>query len=326
MRLLVRLPNWLGDLLMARPLLHALRASHPAAEVWCVGTSVSRLLERERVWDRWCSVAEAAGSRARPSALRGHSFAAALVLPPSFSSAWMVRRQACARRIGFSGEGRSWLLTHAVRRPAPGETHLSEEYLSLGEPLGLGRAPLPLLRPAPGDLARAAARLGALGVGEGPFLVLGPGAAYGPAKRWGFERFVALARRFTARGWAALVAGSAADRSLAVPMAAAIGPGAHAVAGETMLEEQLALCALARATVSNDSGLAHLAAAAGAATVALFGSTSSAWSAPLGPRVVVVQRAPACSPCFRRTCAIGYRCLEGIAVEAVERAVCSIAA
>ena len=70
--------------------------------------------------------------------------------------------------------------------------------------------------------------------------------------------------------------------------------------------------------ISNASGLG------GAPTVVVFGSTSSAWTAPLGERVVVVQRPPVCSPCFARTCAIGYLCLEAVSVDdvlaAVERA------
>jgi len=123
----------------------------------------------------------------------------------------------------------------------------------------------------------------------------------------------------SARGWAALVAGAAEDRSIAEPMAAAIGERAHAIAGTTSLGEQLALCTLARLTVSNDSGLAHLAGATGAPTVAIFGSTSSAWTAPLGARVRIVQRAPVCSPCFQRTCAIGFRCLTAIDVAEVAR-------
>ena len=77
---------------------------------------------------------------------------------------------------------------------------------------------------------------------------------------------------------------------------------------------------MAALVVSNDSGLAHLAAATGAPTVVIFGSTSSAWTAPLGPRVRVVQRPPVCAPCFRRTCRIGYRCLAAVEVAEVARA------
>ncbi|HYM80127.1 MAG TPA: lipopolysaccharide heptosyltransferase II [Candidatus Limnocylindria bacterium] len=329
-RLLIRLPNWLGDALMARPLLHALRASLPAAEIRAVGRPLGRVLERERLWDHWTPLQHLDDARkrvldedARKRAPCNNRFDAALILPPSFSSAWRLPRRRIPRRIGFAADGRSWLLTDAVHRPAPGEKHLSEEYLDLGARLGVRSAPLPVLRPSEDELAEARARLRRLEVGDRPFVVLGPGAAYGPAKRWPFERFVALARGFTARGFAALIAGAAEDCAITVPMATAIGEGAHSIAGQTSIAEQLALCTIARVTVSNDSGLAHLAAASGAPTVAIFGSTSSAWTAPRGPRVRIVQHPPVCSPCFQRTCAIGYRCLMNVDVGEVAH-VCEV--
>jgi heptosyltransferase-2 len=98
------------------------------------------------------------------------------------------------------------------------------------------------------------------------------------------------------------------------------------IAGETDLLTQAGLCARATLAVCNDSGLAHLAAATGAPTVVIFGSTSSAWTAPLGRRVRVVQRPPVCSPCFQRACRIGYGCLTRIEVAAVERACAEVAA
>jgi lipopolysaccharide heptosyltransferase II len=122
------------------------------------------------------------------------------------------------------------------------------------------------------------------------------------------------------------VCGAASDRAVCSEVAAGAGEGVVALAGETGIELQAALCAAASVAVCNDSGLAHLAAAVGAPTVAIFGSTSSAWTAPLGARVRVVQRAPVCSPCFQRTCAIGYRCLDAISVADVERACREVAA
>src|SRR5207249_196174 len=97
-------------------------------------------------------------------------------------------------------------------------------------------------------------------------------------------------------------------------VAAGVGARGFALAGATDLATQAALCAGARLVVCNDSGLAHLAAAVGVPTLAVFGSTSSAWTAPRGPRVRILQHAPACSPCFQRTCRIGYRCLEAVEV------------
>jgi len=322
-RILVRLPNWLGDLLMSRPLLVALRTTLREAHIHAMGTPAASLIRREGLWDAWT------GWPIDPEDaffLARQSFDASVVLPPSFSSAWWLRPLRIPCRIGFATGGRSWLLSHALKRPDRGEMHLSEEYLRLGEPLGVLRASVPLLRAAPDELEAAGARLRRMELVDRPHVVFGPGAAYGPAKRWPSERFVTLGRRFTERGLAVLVCGAAEDRSLAQAMASEMGPGAQSVAGQTSLEEQLALCATARVTVSNDSGLAHLAAASGAPTVVIFGSTSSAWTAPLGPRVVVVQRAPVCSPCFRRTCGIGYRCLAAITVDEVDRACRRIAA
>lgn len=317
--MLVRLPNWLGDLLMARPLLHALRAALPEGFVAAAGRPVSRLLEREGLWDEWRPWPEAGGRWGREA-----RFEAALVLPPSFSSAWRVPRNV-PLRSGFAGELRSWLLTHAWRRPPRGDLHLSREYLRLGEPLALRPTPLPALRPT-AEEAEAARRMAAAAVGSRPHVVLAPGAAYGPAKRWPAERYMGLARRLVRRGFGVLVCGAEEDRPIAEGIARAIGEGGRSLAGQTSVEVQMALCAAAAGTISNDSGLAHLAAATGARTVVIFGSTSSAWTAPLGTRVAIAQRAPVCSPCFRRTCAIGYRCLTEVRVEDVERAWESLAA
>jgi len=160
----------------------------------------------------------------------------------------------------------------------------------------------------------------------GTYAVLGPGAAYGPAKRWDAERFTVVGRALVARGLAVLVCGAASERADCESVAAGIGAGAFALAGATDLATQAAVCAGAAIAVCNDSGLAHLSAATGAPTLAVFGSTSSAWTAPLGPRVRVLQHAPVCAPCFQRTCRIGYRCLDAVTAAEVLAACEALAA
>jgi len=317
-RVLVRLPNWLGDVLMARPAIHALRSAHPRAEITACGPrGLLELLAPERLWQR----AEALpGEPGLVGRLRAGRFDAALVLPPSFSSAWLAFRSGARLRVGFAHEGRSLLLTCAVRRPERGDLHLSREYLQLAAALEAREVPLPGLGVDEAAVREAAALLARVGVEERPFAILGPGAAYGPAKRWSGGRFAALGRQLAGRGLAVLMCGAASEREVCEDVAAAIGAPARSLAGVTSLPVQAALCARAALTVSNDSGLAHLAAATGAPTVVVFGSTSSAWSAPLGPRVRVVQRAPVCSPCFARDCAIGYVCLSAVEVAMVTSA------
>jgi heptosyltransferase II len=300
-RVLVRLPNWLGDVLMARPLLFGLRTALPRADVRCVGPAGPMgMLRGDGVADEWLAWPGDAGARqALLGRVRAWRPELALVLPPSFSSAWFAWRTGAKRRIGYRGEARCPLLTRALPRPARGDRHLAEEYLALAAEAGVDQA----LR-VPPPLATS--------VAAGGHALLGPGATYGPAKRWRAERFAEVGRALVARGLPVKVAGTAAERATCDEVAARIGAGATSLAGATDLGQLAGLAAAAAVAVCNDSGLAHVCAAAGAPTVVVFGSTSSAWTAPLGPRVRVVQRAPVCSPCFRRDCRIGYPCLEAV--------------
>lgn len=291
---------------MSRPLLHAVRQAAPDAEIRGAGPkSLLELLALDAVLDD----ARAPG---RPDVV--------LVLPPSFSSAWFAFRTGAKIRIGFRGQARSLLLTDALQRPARGAMHLSEEYLMLAARIGAKPVPLPPLEAPPESVRMRAARQHTLGLGERPWVVLAPGAIYGPTKRWPLERFIEVGRHYLARGCDVVACGAASDRDVADRLASALGDGSRSLAGETTVGEQLAWCAGARVNVSNDSGLAHLAAATGAPTVAIFGATSSAWTAPLGPRVAIAQRAPVCSPCFQRTCRIGVVCLDRVRVETVLQA------
>jgi heptosyltransferase-2 len=326
-RILVRIPNWLGDALMARPLLHALRSAHPAAEVRAVGPgTLLSLLAGERsfdghhAWPARGSGDARARQRALGAELRAWRPDAALILPFSFSSARFVRSTGARLRVGYAHELRSFMLTHALRRPARGERHLSREYLALGEPLGIVEVALPALAPLPEARASAEALRARMAPGAEPYVVMAPRSAYGPAREWPGDRFASLARGLIAEGRTVLVCGTAAERATCAEVARAAGPGAVSVAGETDLPTLAALVQGAALAVCNDSGLAHLAGAVGTPTVTLYGSTSSAWTAALGARVRVVQRPPVCSPCFRRTCAIGYRCLTTLTVSEVGRA------
>ena len=108
--------------------------------------------------------------------------------------------------------------------------------------------------------------------------------------------------------------GTAGEAASCESIAKAIGERATSLAGRTPLPWMVALAARARLALCNDSGLAHLAAATGAATLQVYGSAASGWTAALGPRVRVLHRAPVCSPCWRRTCLIGTRCLDAVSV------------
>jgi heptosyltransferase-3 len=158
----------------------------------------------------------------------------------------------------------------------------------LGEVLGLSPPPLPVAWTAPEDEARAAALLPG-----GPWLVLGPTANWAE-KVWPAGRFVEVARALTAPGGAlagariAVLGGpGAGERAMAAPVLEALG--ALDLVGTLSLPEVAAVLRRAALYVGNDSGLMHLAAAAGAPVVGLFGQSDAREYGPTGPRAVAVS-------------------------------------
>ncbi|MBI4914523.1 MAG: glycosyltransferase family 9 protein [Acidobacteria bacterium] len=106
-----------------------------------------------------------------------------------------------------------------------------------------------------------------------------------PAKRWPAERFAAVGRAVAARGAGVLVVVGPGEEALGQAVAAATG--SRLVAGELTLDEVAALLAACAVAVGNDSGLTHLAAVAGCPTVALFGPTDPARTAPVGGATIL---------------------------------------
>jgi heptosyltransferase-2 len=91
----------------------------------------------------------------------------------------------------------------------------------------------------------------------------------------------------------------------------------HDLAGQTSLKEAMALMSRCRLFVSNDSGLMHVAAALGVPTIAIFGSTNTVTTAPVGRRVVIIHKPVSCSPCLKQTCPTDFRCMDMIGVDDV---------
>ncbi len=193
MRTLVVMPNWVGDAVMAEPVVRALAGSgretvlfakRPLAPLVRLFAGVADVVERQ------------GDDRADAERLRGGGFDEAVVLPHSFRSAKLVRAAGIPRRIGYRGDFRAPLLAPAVRRPR-GKGPQIEDYGSLLATLGVA-APaswVPRLE-LPSELReRGRERLGRahIELGRGPLVGLFPGAEWGSSKRWPWRRFAALA-------------------------------------------------------------------------------------------------------------------------------------
>jgi heptosyltransferase-2 len=320
-RIVVRAPNWLGDLVMATGAMRAILERWPDAAVDLVvraGHEELPLPGRGRVipFDHRAVAPGAFGA-----SLRREGYDRFYVLPPSFSSAWMAYRSGVRERVGYRGHFRGPLLRPALAHRAPERSvHLAREFLDLVDPgLALERYP-PRLDVssawAAGRLARICREL------PERFVALAPGAVYGPAKAWPAERYRDLAAGLRTRaGMPVVLLGTSAEHALAE----AVRAGAEGVlnwCGATDLPGLVAALSRAALLVSNDSGAMHVMAALGRPQVAIFGSTSPAWTGPLNPNSAAVTLALPCAPCFARTCRFGhYDCLGLITADRVlERA------
>jgi heptosyltransferase-2 len=324
LRTLVISPNWIGDAVMAQPLLQRLRAAHPerpidvlappaVSPVWRQMAEVDQVLETPfrhgalQLRERW--------RYAR--ALRARGYAEAYVLPNTLKYALIPWLAGIARRVGYKGESRHGLINvmhhdetpprpmvafYAALANAPAATVMDEA----------SRAALQRPRMVASE-EQIAAICGRTGIDRArPLVVFAPGAEFGGAKRWPAEHFAALARSIVAADAQAQVAllGSPKDKEVCdtVLDAAALAPGAmFNLAGATSLAEAIALIARAAAVVSNDSGLLHIASALNRPVVALYGPTDPDHAPPFSDIAASISLRLDCSPCRQRECPLGHQ-------------------
>jgi heptosyltransferase-2 len=226
-------------------------------------------------------------------------------------------------RIGFVGEARYGLINRRHRLDKVALAQMAERFAQLAEAPGA-----PLSRPIPlPRLASSAeqqnATLAALEL-ERPakLAIFCPGAEYGPAKRWPTRHFAQLADALAADGVTLWLLGSAKDKSVGDEIVALVAPGTavklRVLCGSTTLAQAIDLMACADFVVCNDSGLMHVAAALGRPLVALYGSSSPAFTPPLATNARILSLQLACSPCFKRECPLGHLdCLNQLAPQRV---------
>jgi heptosyltransferase-2 len=295
--------------------------------------------------------------------LRAGNFDLALVLPNSPRSAIEALLAGIPQRVGYGRPWRNFFLTQAIapragavkmRKRTAAEirqlvatdmnrrnddhafssaataSHQIHEYLHLVAALGANAEPhAPQLAVTPEEIDAARNKFG-LNKIAAPIFGLNPGAEYGPAKRWPVEKFIAAAKEIQQRTncvW--ILFGGKSDAVIASQIESAIGNPPAAVfnlAGKTSLSELMALLKLCRVILTNDTGPMHVAAALGTPVVVPFGSTSPELTGPGlpgDPRNHLIKLDAPCAPCFLRECPIDFRCMNGISVDSVVKAVLS---
>ena len=345
-RVLVRLPAWLGDFVMAEPALRALdECVAGGGGALSLAGRAGHLALLEGRFQRARRIASDAGDRA--GEWRGHDVA--LLFSGSFRSAWTAFRARIPRRIGFARDGRGWLLTErATPARERGRTPLEigrhgrgRRYLprplerSLAELVGwcgvFARDLCPRIEVRESWLAEARARRRSLGLAPGEaFVLVNVGAREGsakavPAELW-TRAFEELARVVDLP--LVSIAGPGEERALEAAARTARARVLPIAGPPVLLPELAASCAEARLVLTGDSGPRHLARAVGAPVVALAGPTDPRHTAGERTDERLVRVVVPCGPCHRERCPLRepaqHRCMREIAPQAIVQAALAV--
>jgi heptosyltransferase-2 len=321
MKIVVRGANWIGDTVMTIPALGLLRSAYPDASISLYTRPWAEGVFRDADFIDEIVTISSNGVLAQASELRKHNFDLSILFPNSFESALVAKLSGIPKRIGYSTQHRGLLLTEKVKIPEwKNEDHESRYYLNLVQHLSGSSAQRTDTELTVSEERRKAARgkLVEAGAREGKSIIgFGAGSTNSRAKRWPTMNFALLADLLTDAGSAVFLLGAADESDVSAAVASAAKFQLTDLTGKTDLANATAILSELDLFVSNDMGLAHIAAAVGTPTIVIFGPTNDVTTRPLGPRVEIIREPVECSPCMLRECPIDHRCMTRISPERV---------
>ncbi len=328
-RILVISPNWIGDAIMAQPLLQLLKQQYPAVAidvlapkwvvpVWQAMREVNNVYAtsfrhgRLQLKERW--------NWAR--FLKKLSYDRAYVLPNTFKFALIPWMASIPKRIGYLGEKRYGLLNviHYDNKEAPRPMIPFYAALASAPAVEVKRRedyPLPHMSVSEKEVTNL---LGKLNINKEKLIIaFAPGAEFGSAKRWPTHCFADLCGHIFSefRDAQILLLGSLNDKMICDEIALKV-PEVKNFAGKTTLKEAIELISQIDVMVTNDSGLMHIASAFEKPVVAIYGSTDYKHTPPFSKYSEIVSLNLECAPCQKRECPLGHHnCMEFLTSEIV---------
>ncbi|MFH1419193.1 MAG: lipopolysaccharide heptosyltransferase II [Planctomycetota bacterium] len=317
-RILISVPNWVGDVVMATSALRAVRRRFPSAHiVHLMRPYVADVLAGTDFSDATVFWSGSGGRGVRAAAalagrLRRERIDLAILLTNSFRSALVAYLSGATRRVGYSREGRGPFLTDRLRPPKEGRRFVPipalDYYNALAKAVGCDDPGDALeLGTTPADEAAIDERLGKRR-GDGPLVVLNPGANYGSAKCWPAERYAALADALTREHGARVVASlGPREREIADRLVAAAQEPIEVFVDPPLgLGPLKALVRRCRLLITNDTGPRHFAPAFGVPVVTVFGSSDPAWTETRFAKERIAMLNLECQPCMERVCPLKH--------------------
>ena len=321
MRILIELPTWLGDTIMATPALQMLESQYPSAVWSLVGSQVSidALKNHPLVAQTFIDNTKRSKMRIKATKLLAHTIGShdlAITFRGSFFAAYFLYLTGSKVRIGYKRFPRTWLLTHSYSLQK--NRHQVEIYTDM-----INAYFQTSLTPSDLKLYYQPKRLAAKIVG------INPGATYGSAKRWYPKKFAEVAKMLS-DSFDILIFGGPTEMETAKEIEEHLQQSGlknyKNLAGQTTIADLIETIGGLSLFITNDSGPMHIAAAYHIPTVAIFGSTNHShthqWHNAQG---VIVRTGIECSPCMRHTCPLKHhRCMKEITPKMVAEAAHSL--
>lgn len=319
MKILIILPNWLGDAVMATPAIELLATYYPNAEFTFVGSFVS--IEALK-YHPLCKNAVVDETKKAPSRIKATyelakklgTFDMAISFRNQIHSSLLLKLTGTFYSVAKKSWHSMFLLSHTPSIKA--DRHLSMQY-----------AKLAMVNSDAWDKTTPKLRLYiAPKKFEKPTMGINAGATYGSAKRWYPERFAEVAAEFSNR-YDIVIFGGPNEVEMANEIESYL-KSSHVtnytnLAGKTSIKELCSHIGGCSLFVTNDSGPMHIAAAYGVPTVSIFGPTqhteTSQW---MNEKSSIVRHDMECAPCMRRECPLGHHeCMKSITASEVIEAV-----
>ena len=332
LKIVIRCPNWVGDLVMCTPALRALRHHFTGAHISVmVKPSLRPVIENLLFFDEIIEYEPRGRDRGMKkylsciNRLKRKQFDLGILLPHSFSSALVFYLASIPQRVGYSRNARGWMLTHCLEpfreRGKIVPVHMVKLYLTMCKTLGCQELDehVELKTSASAD-SWVDGYFADQGIVPGDLtIVMIPGATFGSSKCWGVSYFARVAdtliREYGAR---ILIAPGPGEVGIAQSIKQAMEE-TSIDRGDTVLPLDLLMALIKRCSllISNDTGPRHFGVAFDKPVIVIMGPTDPRYTDYNLDKTVVIREAVDCAPCHLKECPSDHRCMTRITPEKV---------
>ncbi|HJM10084.1 MAG TPA: lipopolysaccharide heptosyltransferase II [Candidatus Marinimicrobia bacterium] len=301
----VYIPNWVGDAVMALPFLAHCRDSHvndrivAIAREWVVpvvknSPFINDMLRIANNEDKGVAGATQIGRQ-----LKSKELDRLYLLSGSWRSAYIGWFSGAEERIGYTGQGRSPLLTEIITPPSE-KTHRSKRYLNLLKEYDTTAELTAQIAVTDDEVASAKVLLESLNMAS-PLAIFSGSMA--PSRRPPTTLWKGIIEFALNSGISVLLVGGKRDVPIAMELMESFpARNLKSVCGKTSLRETIALISQCAGAIASDSGLGHISANLGVPTVSLFGAGDPEVTAPFGNSTKIIFQNVHCSPCKKNQC------------------------